>query len=141
MKLRFTIRDMPCNPSSNRNLPSNTLHTKCRSSLLILRTYFTRRKLRMASTKPTCQRRLSIFRLYLPSYRTRYLLRFLSPNRNMERRYYFIYPHHGNSFPRLCSSMRTNKILRSNSNHKTVLSCSIHRTNICRMTLRRICSR
>ena len=44
----------------------------------------------------------------------------------------------GNSLPRICSSLRTDELLRSDSNYELILSLPLCRTDNCWMNVRRI---
>lgn len=92
----------------------------------------------MTTTLPPRKRRL--FLLYLPisTYRTRNLLWVLPILRNLKYRCYSLLPNNSNSLCGVCSTMRTNKLLRSNSNHQPSIRDPLHRKNIGRMNLRRV---
>jgi len=60
--------------------------------------------------------------------------------KSMKYRYYNFYSFHNNRFYGICTSIRTNKFLRSNSHYKHVFSYSISWYLSSSMTMRRICS-
>lgn len=141
MKLWLSIRNLPNNPNHYRFIPGNTLHIRHYNSILISNSYLPRRKLRMSDPIYTRKWSINIFYLLIPSCRTRDILWILHIYRNMK---YWSCPtlrSDSNRIHRLCPSMRTNVILRSNSHYKLTLSNPIHWDYTSRMDLRRILSR
>lgn len=141
MKLRFPLRSLPNNSNYHRTIPSNTLYIRHHNSILISHPYLPRRKLRLINPIFTCQRSLNILHLLISPCRTRHILWVLHLLRNMKHRNYPPIHSHSNRIYRLCTTMRTNIILRSHSNYKFTISHSIHWNHPCRMNLRRILSR
>lgn len=86
----------------------------------------------------SCQRSIYILPIPIPTHRTRNLLWIIPFNRNMKYRSSPIYPNHSNSLYRICTSMRTNKILRSYSNYQPFLRYPLYRKNFSRMNMRRV---
>ena len=129
------------NTNSNRIISCNTLYIKSRYSISIRSTHYTRSKLRMTYTKSPCKRSINILLIYIPTYRTRSILWIIFHNRNLKHRCNYLYCNNSNSIYRICATLRTNKILRSNSNYKPIFSNSIYRHNISRMNLRGVRSR
>lgn len=125
-------------PNSNRIIPRYTLCPKYRNSILLRSTYFTRRKLWMNYSLYPRQRSLYIFPFYLLTHRTWHLLRILCTFRNLKPRSNPIHSYYSYSLHRIRTSMRTNKILRCNSNHQSFLSYSIYWQNTSRVNMRRL---
>lgn len=141
MKLRITTRNLPGSTNCNRVIPSNTLLPKRRNRIQKSKTYLPRCKLWMTITNTTCQRRVPILRMYLFTHWTKYILWIIqlythmisgSRNPNLNLR---------NSLSRICTTMRTNIILRCNCNYKLIISNSIRRYRSSTMSMRRVCSR
>ena len=86
----------------------------------------------------TCKRSFHI--LYPPLYsrKTWPILWVLCLSRNMKHRNYSTAYSHSYCIHRLCSTMRTNVILRGKSHYKPSLSNPIHWHYSCRMDLRRL---
>lgn len=141
MKLWITSRSMLRNPNNYRIILSYTLRIKSRNSILFSYPYYTRSKLRMTNTKNSCKWSIYVLLIPISTYRTINLLWILLIKRNMKHWSSIIYPNNSNSIHRICTTMRTNKILRSNSYYQSILSYSILRHKTSRMNLRRICSR
>lgn len=139
MKLWVPSRAMPCPPNINWATPSHTLHPPHRPSLLIRSPYCSRCKQRLTPSCPTCQWSLHILRLHIYPHRTRNLLWLLPTCRNMIRGHYPIYSNNGYSIHRVRPTLRTNKILSRNSNHKLPLRNPLSRDRSSPMSLRRIC--
>ena len=141
MKLWFSTRNLPYNPNPHRPISSNTLHIRHNNSIFFSNSYLPRRKIWMIDPIYICKRSFNILHLPISTCRTRNILRILYFHRNMK--------HHCNPFicsnihsiHRICSSMRTNVLLRSNSNYKLTISNPIHRNYPSRMNLRRVLSR
>ena len=136
MKLRITTRTLPSNTNSHRPIPIYTLCAQRRNSILIRSTHWPRRKLRVTNTCLTRKWRIYILLIPISSHRTRSILQLIPPKRNMKHRSNYISINNSCSIYRLRTPMRTNKILRSNCNHKYLLSHPIRRTNTSRMNLR-----
>lgn len=100
-----------------------------------------RRKLWMAPTNTTCKRRIIILHLHLPAHRTKYILWIIQLHTHMIRRSSNPILNHSNSIYRICITMGTNIILRSNCNYKPIISNPLHRKRNCTMSMRRLCSR
>lgn len=132
---------MPHDSNCYRPIPSNTLHIRYFNSILISYSHLPRRKLRLINPIFTRQRGLNILHLLIPSRRTRNILRILHFPRNMKYRSCPSICSHSNRIYRLCSSMRTNIILRGHRNHKPIISYSIYWHHPSRMNLRRLLSR
>lgn len=127
MKLWITTRTLPSNTNCNRTIPSNTLLPKYRNSIQKSKTYLPRRKLWMTATNTTCKRSLIILRVHLPTYRTGYILWIIQLHTYMISRCSNSIPNYSNSIYRICSTLRTNIILRCDSNYKLALSNPIRR--------------
>lgn len=141
MKLRLPFRNLPNSPNYYRTILSYTLYIRYNNSLLISNTHLPRRKLRMIN--PIYTRKWSLYILYLliSTCRTRHVLWILYIYRNMKHWSSTTIRSNSHSIYRLCTPMRTNIILRSNSNYKPFISYSLHRNNPCRMNLRWVLSR
>lgn len=124
-----------------RTILSNTLRISHRASLFICSPHLSRRKLRMNYSIHSRKRRIYILLIPIYPHRPRNLLRLIQTNRNMKYRSYSIYLNHSNSLHRICTTMRTNKILRSNSYYQPIFCHPIYRKNSSRVNMRWICSR
>nr|AGM32857.1 hypothetical protein [Coptotermes formosanus] len=76
--------------------------------------------------------------MYLHTHRTKHILWIIQICTHMIRRSSNSIPNYSDSLYRICTSMRTNIILRSNSNYKSTISSTIHRKRISSMSMRRI---
>uniref|UniRef100_A0A8C0AMQ5 Uncharacterized protein n=1 Tax=Buteo japonicus TaxID=224669 RepID=A0A8C0AMQ5_9AVES len=112
--------------TSNPDRPptSNTLHCRHHPSFLIRSPHIILR-----------------LHLHLPTHRPRTILRLLPIQRNLKHRNHPTTHPHSNCLRRLCTPMRPNILLRSHSHHQPILSHPLHRTNHCRMSLRRVLRR
>lgn len=126
MKLRLPPRNMSRYSNHHRSIFSNTLHIRYYNSILISHPYLPRRKLRLTHPILTCQRSLNIFHLLIPTHRTKYILRLLHFHRNMKHWNYSPIHSHSNCIHRLRTAMRTDILLRSNSNYKLTISYPIY---------------
>uniref|UniRef100_A0A8C0RIT2 Uncharacterized protein n=2 Tax=Canis lupus familiaris TaxID=9615 RepID=A0A8C0RIT2_CANLF len=97
------------------------------NSLLISYSHLSRRQLRLNHLLYTCKRSLHI--LYLPFYtrRMRTILWLLCIHRNMKYWNNSLICNYSHSIHRLCPTMKTNILLRSNCHHKPTLSNPLHR--------------
>lgn len=138
MKLRIYTRSLPSSPNFNRTIPRHTLHSPCRYSIFICSPHFSRRKLRMVTTKYPCQRKLMILHLPVPPCRPRPVLRILFDSRNLKYWGNHSYYSNGHSLYRIRPSLRANKLLRGHRNHQPILSHPLYWENTRRMTLRRL---
>ena len=129
------------NPTSHWNFFSYTLHFTCRPSLFLRSSYFTRCKLWMIIAHTSCKWSLMILYLFISSYRTWLILWILHNNRNMKYWCNSIHCNNSNSIYRLCSSMRTNKILRRYCHHQPIFRNPLYWPSISRMIMRGIRSR
>jgi len=141
MKLWVINRNMLNYSNYHRPISIYTLCVSHRTSLLVSSPYFSRCKLRMNHSLYSCQRRLHIFPIPVHPYGARNLLWVLQTNRNMKYRSYSIYSNYSNSLYRICSTLRSNKILRCHSNYKPLLRHSLHRQNTSRVNVRGLCCR
>lgn len=132
---------MPYSSNYHRPIPSNTLHIRHFNSILISYPHLPRRKLWLTNPILTCQWSLNILYLLIPPCRPRNILRILHLFRNMKHWSCPIICSHSNRIHRLCTSMRTNIILRGHSNHKPIISYSLYWHHPSRMNLRRLLSR
>uniref|UniRef100_A0A4X1UGU3 Uncharacterized protein n=1 Tax=Sus scrofa TaxID=9823 RepID=A0A4X1UGU3_PIG len=109
-------------------------------SFLLIRcnTYLPRRELRMNHPLPTRKRSINILHLPIHSCRARPILWILHVHRETKCQSHPTIYSHSNSFYRLCTTLRTNTILKSNSHHKLTLSNPIHPNRPCGMNLRRL---
>uniref|UniRef100_A0A7N5KPC1 Uncharacterized protein n=1 Tax=Ailuropoda melanoleuca TaxID=9646 RepID=A0A7N5KPC1_AILME len=114
MELRVPVRSMSDLANLNRLISSHTLYIRHSYSLLISRTYLSRRQLWLNYSIHTCQWSLYIF--YLPIYtrRTRLILWIISISRDMKYRNYSSTYSHSHSIHRIRITLRTNILLRSN---------------------------
>ena len=88
-----------------------------------------------------CKRSFHVLYLPLHSHRTWPILWILCLSRNMKHRNYSTAYSHSHCIHRLCTTKRTNIILRRNSFYKPTLSNPIHRHHSCRMDLRQLSCR
>lgn len=141
MKFWLSSRNLLNSPNYHRTLLSHTLHIRYNNSFLISHPHLPRRKLRMTYSILTRKRSFYILYLSISPRRTRYILWILYIHRNMK--YWSSPTIRSNSYSihRLCTSMRTNIILRCNSNYKPSISYPLYRNNPSWMNLRRILSR
>ena len=141
MKLWLPPRPLPNHTNLNRIIPSYALHSRHILSIFIRGPHLPRRKLRMTPSKHPRQRSFPILHLHLSPHRPRPILWILRQPRNLKHRRYSSPRHNGNSLLWLCSSLRSNVLLRSYSNHQPSFSNPIYRTRHRPMTLRRILSK
>lgn len=127
---------MPYNSNHYRPVLSNTLYIRHRNSILISYPHLSRCELWLINSISTCQRSFNIFYLPIPSRRTRNVLRILHLSRNMKYWNHSAIRSYSNRIHRLCASMRTNILLRSNSNYKPIISYPLHWLYPSRMNLR-----
>ena len=80
----------------------------------------------MTPPKSPCQRGLFFLHLYLPSHRTRFVLRLLSFHGNLKHRCDPVIPGDSDGLRRLCTPMGPNIILRRHSHHQPPLSCPLY---------------
>ena len=121
MELWLLTRPLFSRPNSHGVVFSHTLHLRHCYCLLLCRTHLPRRKLRMTHPKHTCQRRILLLHLHLPTYRTRPLLWLLPLQRNMEYWRSPTAPGDNNSFCGLRPPLRTDIILRGYSHHQPAI--------------------
>ena len=126
MKLRVLTWSMSSNSNPYWPLSSYTLYSPRRSSIFFHLPSHTRCKLRMTTPHTPRKWWFLIFYLPLSSYRPRHLLWFLFHSWNMKHWSNSFNSSYINRLSRLCSPLRTNKILRRNRNHKFTLSHSLH---------------
>ena len=122
MELWLPPRALFSLPNPHRTFPSYTLYFRHRHSLLIRGTHLPGRKLRMTYPKYTRQRRFLLFHLHLPSHWPGTLLRVILIQRDVKHRSYPSPTSNNDSIRRLCSSLRTNILLRCNRYYKPSLS-------------------
>ena len=115
-----------------------TTHWHC---IQYSKTYLSRRKLWMPTTHTTCKRCITIFRLHLPTYWTKLILRITQHHTRLICRCSNPILNHGNRIYRIRPTLRTNIILTCNSNYKPSISNPICRKGNCSMRMRRICTR
>uniref|UniRef100_A0A8D2EIW1 Uncharacterized protein n=1 Tax=Theropithecus gelada TaxID=9565 RepID=A0A8D2EIW1_THEGE len=137
MELRLTSCNLPNSTNHHRPIPSNTLLTRHLLCLLFNRPHHPRRKLRLNHPLPPRQRRLHTIHLPLPTCRPRSLLRLVPSLKNLKYWHHTSTHNHSNSLHGLRTPMGPNIILRSNSNHKSTLSSTIHRNQPRPMSLGR----
>lgn len=98
----------------------------------------------MTHPKLPHKRSLHLLHIYLPTHRTRPILRLLLARKHMKRWSNHTIPTNSHSIHRLCPPMRTNIILRSNRNHQPTIRHPIHwrhhRTMNLRWTLSKQCN-
>lgn len=141
MELWLSTRCLPNYSNYHRLILSYTLHFRYNNSIFISNTYLSRRKLRLTNSIYTRKRSLNIFYLLVSSCRTRDILRIIYIYRNMKHWSYLTICSNSHSIHRLCSPMRANILLRSNSNYKPPFSNPLHRNHPSRMNLRGFLSR
>ena len=134
-------RNLSSSTNRNRIIPSHTLLLKCHYSIRQSKTHLSRCKLQMTSTNTTCKWSLIIFRLHLPTHRTELILWVTQLHTHMVNWCSNSIPNHSNSIYRICPTMRTNIILRSNCNYKSPIRNSIRRRRGTSMSVRRFRSR
>lgn len=141
MKLWITTRTLSSDTNRDRTIPSNTLLPKRRNSIQKSKTHLSRRKLWMTTTNPTRKRSLTILHLYLPTYRTRYILWILQLHPYLICRCSNSISNYSNSICRVRTTLGANIILRCNSNYKSPFSNPICRKGGSSMSMRRVRSR
>lgn len=140
MKPWLTPRHLPNSPNRHRVIPSHTLCTRCLHGLLVSGPHYPRRKLWLSYPLPSCQQRLNIFHLPIPTYRPRPILRLIPLLRNLKHRHRPPTRNHSNSLHRLRPPMRPNILLRRHGNHKPTIRRPVHRNRPSPMGLRRLFS-
>lgn len=135
MELWAPVRHLLTNSNPNRPATCRTLHCRQHPSLLICRAYVPERTIRLANPKPPRKRSLIFLHLCPPTHRTRTLPWLLPLQGNLKYRSHPPTDPHGHSLRRIRPA------LRSHSHYQSVLSCSLHRPNPRRMSLRWILSR
>eukprot|EP00095_Tigriopus_kingsejongensis_P005070 maker-scaffold2235_size18398-snap-gene-0.5 protein:Tk05070 transcript:maker-scaffold2235_size18398-snap-gene-0.5-mRNA-1 annotation:"cytochrome b" len=122
MKLRISPRHLPNHTDPNWPPTSHTLHRRHNLSLLLHRPHMPRRTIRLTNPQPPCKRSLILLYLHLLPHRPRALLWLIPIQRNLKHRHHPpTYPY-SNCFRRLCSTMRTNILLRGHCYHQLILS-------------------
>lgn len=127
---------MPNNSNSNRLISSHTLHIRHNYSILISYTHLPRRQLRLTYPIHTRKRSLNILHLLIPSCGAWNILWIIHIHRDMKHRSCTIICCNSNSIHRICTSMRTNILLRSHSNYQPTISYPLYRNNPSRVNLR-----
>lgn len=141
MKFWILTRPMPDYSNYYGPIPIHTLYPPCRNSFLLRSPLNPRCQLRMNNTKHSRKWGLLIFYMLIPPHRTKYILWILLFLRNLKYWHLSTNSSYTNSFPRICPTLRSNKILRSNCYYKPSFRHPLHRKNPCRMNLRGVCSR
>lgn len=141
MELRIPTRHLPNHTNRHRSATSYTLHSRHCPSLLLRSTHMPGRPIRMINPQHPRKRSFPILHMHLLPHRPRNLLRLIPKQRDLKRRRYPFTRPHSNSLRRIRSSLRTNIVLRSNRDHKSIFRNPLHRTNTSRMSMRRILSR
>uniref|UniRef100_A0A8B9MN08 Uncharacterized protein n=1 Tax=Accipiter nisus TaxID=211598 RepID=A0A8B9MN08_9AVES len=141
MKLWVPARNLPTHTNPNWSPTGHALHRRHHSSLLIRRSHMPKRTVRLTNPEPTCQRSILFLHLHLLTHRPGTLLRFIPVQRNLKHRDYPPTHPHSNCLRRLCPPMRTNILLRGYGHHQPLLRYPVHRTNPCRVGLRRFLRR
>jgi hypothetical protein len=141
MKLWITTRNLFSSTNRNRVIPSHTLLSKHRHRFQKSKTHLSRRKLRLTTTNLTRKWGLPILCLYLPTHRTKHILWILQLHTHLICRSSNPILNYSNSVYRIRPTMRTNIVLRSNSNYKPTIRHSLRREGGSSMSLRRVCSR
>jgi hypothetical protein len=95
----------------------------------------------MTITNTTRKRRLTIFHLYLPTHRTEPILWILQLHAHLIHRSSNPILNNSNSIHRIRTTLRTNIILRCNSNYKPPISNSLCRERSRTMSMRWVRSR
>lgn len=139
MKFWFLTRTMFNYSNYHRTFFSNTLYPPRRPSLLFCCSYSPRCELWMTIKIYSCKWRLNIFYLHIYPYCPWALLWLILLTRNLNYWRSITFINHSNCIYRLCSSMRTNKILGGYCYYKSVFSYSLHRYPPCSMNVRRLC--
>lgn len=123
---------------------SNNLHTIFNKPIINIRTSnnnFTKHHYRLTTTNTTLPRSHFILRLYIHSHKTKPMNQFTqNKTKNMNYRNDHIITNYNNSIPRICTTMRTNIILRSHSNHKYTICNPIPRKKSRNMVVRKLLS-
>lgn len=98
-------------------------------------------KLRLATTKNTCEMRLHVFYMHVLPHRTWHLLRIVQQGRNMKSRSHPVLTHNPNRLYGICLSLRTNVVLSRHRNYKPSIRHPIHGNDNSPMIMRRILRR
>ena len=141
MKLRVTPRNLPSSTNRNRVILSHTLLPKCSYSILQSKTHLSRRKLRMTPTNTTLKWGVIILRMHLHAHRTKFILRIIQLHTHVINRCSIFIPHYSNSIYRICITLRTDIILRSNCNYNPPIRNPICRNRSSPISVRKIRSR
>lgn len=141
MKFRLPISSLPHDPNPHRPTTSHALHSRHIPSLLLRSPHLPERTIRLTHPESPRKRRLILLHLYLPSHRTRPILRLLPLQGNLKHRSNPPPHTHSHRLCGLCSPMGPNIILRGHRYHKPILSNSLHWTHPSRVSLRGIFSR
>jgi len=128
-------------PDFNRALPRNTLHFRHRYRFFLRCPHLPRRQLRLTHPQPSCKRSLLLLHLHLPPHRPRPVLWILPLQRDLKHRSRPTSSSNDDRLRRICSSMRTNVLLRSHSHYKPPIRRTLRRQHTSSMNLRRILSR
>lgn len=139
MKFWLDIRNLPNCSNFNRTNLIYTLLPPYRPSFLLGRPHYTGRKLWLNYTVYSCKWSIMILHLHLYPHRSWNLLRFLHIHGNMKYWSYFSSSSHSHSICWICSSMRTNKILRSHCHHELVIRNPIRWRLPSELSMRRVC--
>lgn len=140
MKFWLYPRRLPYYSINHRYLPCNTLPPQRRACLCIYHPHLPRCKQRLTPPSLPCKRRVILLFCHIYPHWPRTILWVILIHLNMILWCSHIYSHYGHSLPRLCTPLRTNKLLSSNSNHKLFLCHSHLRKSPSRVSVRRVCS-
>ena len=126
MKLWFISRCLFNHPAYYWYLSGNALCAWCTLRVCISRAYHARCSLRMTSAIYSRKWSFNVLYCCIRSYLPRALLWIvpITSNYCLTFRSSYSFTYDGNSFLRICTSMRTNEFLRSNCNYKLILCTS-----------------
>ena len=140
MKLWIACCGLFSSSVNYRYFPCDALCGACRLCLCFCRAYYARCSLRMIVTIHSCERSFDVLHCCVRPRIPRIVLRIVSiaSSRCLTDRSWNYASYDGNSLPRICSSLRTDELLRSDSNYKLILRFPLRRTDNCRMNVGRI---
>jgi len=131
---------MPWHPNHHWVISSNTLYSRHKPSIFKNHPHLTRCKYRMNHPNNPHKWSLPFLRLPIHPRGPRNILWVIPFQRHLKHRSNYPTNNHNNSIHRIRSTLRTNIILRCNSNHKPPIRNSLSRKNTSTVSLRGILS-
>ena len=127
MKFRIPFRFVLRYTNPNRNFFGYALFGGCVDSFFLSYSYFRRRELRIFTEILARKRSICIFYLCIHTYSKRFILRKLFKIPSVSIRYFYFLDYDVNRFHRLCITLRTNVLLRGNSDNKLCFGYPLYR--------------